>query len=1005
MYKNVIALVLVGSVYSAADGAVPTVCAVIKAQTSGEISTGVQELLEQRLLMVPSITIVERSLIDKILAELALSTSQGKLELKKRLQLGKLLKADILVFLSEAKWDKNTSVSVRVVESETGLQLAAETCLWEKDDAEATLTSLFGAVSTGLERHRTGFRAIVAVPPLECTDRSPNQAHWRRPLATLLQERLLAHKGILVVELDEARAFSTEFFIGNEPARVKHDLPLFLLGKYSTRSDGENLVFSFELILSQGDKKVLHTTEKDIQQTSVFEHFSRVVQEIAVRLQDSNHDAVSVDPGKEAVLLTKRADLFRKLGEYDVALPLYEAVLLIDPDSLKAHVFALAILESLTDRISYEYTMQTWIGKEAGNLDLWVAEHGIDHFEYLCRNAPLSVSVKNTLSNFRRGLSVLCYWAPEGSVDHKTRVIRFLRRREVAWLAFIQRLKDKKAFDPVAQSYLIAEFGWLVGDAVRSDPEAALASMRQLIDTVQAEDQAQWYLINAVSFLGTDMDEVAPTLYEHFLDELVASDRLDLQLAGKIGRLCMPVGNPESQQKALTEIHKLDEWKTFSEKAKKYIERGVELCMKYRIHRNGGFANETKSVFVPHFEVVSATLENSGPMALRQVRDWVNCGNLGDCIATDAGIFLLDGHTGRRISQVAASQICWDGEWIWAATETQILAVEPQLGTTQTFAPSDLGYEIRPGYLLCPVKRGVIAVVGYLFALHRATRCWVSLLAISDGAEGASKQARLIYDAREQADPTKIFGESWSLKEAFVPIWALTYRQKPPDGAPLLLIGRGGSRRVQPLVINLEDEHVTLVRPPWPGFGDVETSAYVVRYDDTFYIAVGQSREPKAWAGVFQTHSLDIIPQMFGNFGVRRENQFYLFDRSYFYGGVVHDNVLHLLTQFSDMSPHWVAVDLRTRQTSVLATTLPPAFWGERGLRGSSTALPTFTWPTDYCDWKEHRLVESSKQGLVFLAQGRAYAVTLPDRNAWPRFPKTPTNETTLFNWPPSKDK
>jgi hypothetical protein len=106
------------------------------------------------------------------------------------------------------------------------------------------------------------------------------------------------------------------------------------------------------------------------------------------------------------------------------------------------------------------------------------------------------------------------------------------------------------------------------------------------------------------------------------------------------------------------------------------------------------------------------------------------------------------------------------------------------------------------------------------------------------------------------------------------------------------------------------------------------------------------------------------------------------------------------------MTPHWVAVDLQTRQTSELVSTLPPQLWGDYQRGGSSVTMSTFFFPAGMWDWRDHRLVESSKRGLIFLAQGRAYSVTLPDQSTWPRFPKTtPSNETTLYNWPPHKLK
>jgi hypothetical protein len=1000
-------LIVLGSAFSLAEASEPTVCAVIKAQASGEIATGAQELLEQSLVATPGMTLVERAIIDRVLGELALSASQENLDIGKRLQLGKLLKADILVFFSEATKEKNTSVSVRIVESETGLQLAAETFLWDKENAEATLASLFNTVSAGVERHKAGFRTILAVPPLECTDRSPAQAHWRKPLATLLQERLLTHKGILVVELEEARAFATEFFVGKEAARLKHDLPLYLVGQYSTRAADKDVSFSFDFKLEQGGKEILHKKLEDIGQASISEHFASLVKEVVLKLPDVGHDTTSTDPAKEAVLLMNRADLFRKLGENDVALPLYETVVLIDPANLDARVNLLIMLHAIGNARAHVFITDSWIPYEAGERHLWIAESGIEHLEYLCRNAPLSDNVRQSVAWFRQALRGLQYWAQEPSGEYASRALRFCRRREAAYLQFISRLQVEEHFDARAQECLIMEFAWVVVDAVRIDPEGATASMRQLFDTVRQQDKAGLYLTCAVAYLGTELDRAAPAVQQRILDELLASDRPDLKMAGKVGQICFGINSPETKEKGLAAIQALDEWKQLTPWQKKRIEMSVESCLTSRVRRGDTPPVEkTESVFLPRLEPVVMSLEDSGPLANQQVSDWESCEKQGDCIATGAGIFLVNGGSGRRISRLIATRLCWDGRWIWATTEKAIVAIDPQTGSELAFGPDDLSYEVAPGYLLCPIKPGLIAVMGHLLAVHRSTRSWVSLLEITEGAGGRAKKARVIFDAREQAEATAKVSDRRSLKQAFIPLWAFPLMPDAANQTPFLAIGRGENRCVQPLLINLEDQSAALVQTSWPGVEDAyETYPYVIRHDGTFYIAMGQSKVGKAWAGIFQTRSFDAMPEMFANFGVRYQRDFFLWGRPYFCGGVVHNNVLHLLTSFPDMSPHWVAVDLKTRQTSELVTTLPPVLWGDYQRGGSSPSLPTFFFPSGEWDWRDHRLMESSKQELIFLAQGRAYSVTLPDQSTWPRFPKSPTNETMLYNWPPAKVK
>jgi hypothetical protein len=599
----------------------------------------------------------------------------------------------------------------------------------------------------------------------------------------------------------------------------------------------------------------------------------------------------------------------------------------------------------------------------------------------------------------------LQYWAQEAQGDYKARVLRYYRRREAAFLQFISRLQAEKRFNANAGAYLVTEFGWLAADEVSLDPQRSIAMMRRLFEAVHEQDQALVYLVAAVAYLGHKMDRVTPAVYERFLDELLASNRSDLKLVGKIGRICYRIDSPETKQKGMAAMQALDEWKRLTSSERSLIEVTADACVVERLRRsyrsNSRPAKITESVMIPRLAALSMSLEGGRDLADRELRDWANCAKHGDCLATDVGLFLVSGQSGHKISRREAFRLCWDGRWVWATTEKAIVAVDLEVGTELTFGRDELGYEVSPTYLLCPIKPGTIAVIGHLYGIHRATRCWVSLLKISDGV---SKNARVIFDARGQADFAKGVYERWRLDEGFLPLWALTLEKGSAHTAPLLAIGRGGSMQTQPLVINLDDQSASLLQTRWPGCDDgLNCYPYVIQHADSLYITEGQWKEGKSWSAVFQAPTLAATPTMFANFGVRYHKDFSLEGRPYFCGGVVHNNVLHLLTSFDNMTPHWVAVDLQTRQTFLLATTLPPHFWGQTQIFDGNPE--SYYSVHGFWHWGEHRLIESSTQGLVFLARGKAYSVTLPDQGTWPRYPEKPSNETTLRNWPPSAGK
>ena len=862
------------------------------------------------------------------------------------------------------------------------MQLASDTFLWDETAPEQTVGALLDVFGAARNRQEAGIDAVVAVPALECTDRSPFQAHWRRPLATLLQERFLAHDGVLVVVLEEAHAFATEFFVGNEGTQLERRLPFYVLGEYSTELTDDELHFNLELSLRQGDKQIGQEAIADVLQADLADELARLAGKISQQLVDSGQTSPRSDPVREAATLARRANLFRELGEFDVAIPLYESVVLLDTDHLEARLQLLASLQRLGDSRYLRYIQDPWIPKEASELKLWIAERGIEHLEYICRKAPLTKAARNTLRSFRQSVLALRSWAPKRSGAFQERFLRFCRRREVAYLDLIARLQKEGRFDPNAQEHLIKEFAFLVGDASSTDPRAAIASMLQLMNTVAESDHAVTYLATAAANFGIVVEQIAPAEYSDFLAALVESNRRDLQTAGRFGRIAATIDSPEAEQKALEKMHALPGWQRLASWQREWIEHSAHRCMEQRGKRDGTLSGEERPfVFVPQLTGVPLRLHGAGPLTSRWVSDWVNCEEQGDGIATDAGVFLADSRNGQKISDAVASRLCWDGKWIWAVTDSVIEAVNPVTGDVVQFEPEAVGQERSPDCRLCPIEPGKIAVVDHLFGLYRATRTWVSLLQLTESAEGVSKQSSVIYDARRQADATLSSRERTSADEAFRPLWVLALKGSPVAIAPQLLIGRGESLRVQPLLINLEDRSAKLVKAPWPGHGDGHhVYPCATLHAGSVYVATGKIALGKEWSGVYETRGLDAVPKMFANFGVRYRSNASLYGQPYFRSGVIYDNVLHLVTTVYSASPHWVAVDLSSGKTSELVTRLPYQFWGE------------------------HRLVVSRHNGLVFLARGQAYVATLPGQGQWPPFPENPSQETTLRNWPPAAD-
>ncbi len=152
---------------------------------------------------------------------------------------------------------------------------------------------------------------------------------------------LLDRPGVLVVELAEAQAVARELAIGGAAAGLRR-LPLYLLGEYRLEGEGGKKTVSFQLTLLRG------TTQLDTrrQAGAAVEDLPRLVRAGAgeVLAKALGQALKPPDPQTEARQLAERARLFSRLGDWQEALDLTEAALLLQPDRYDLHGEAVYLL-------------------------------------------------------------------------------------------------------------------------------------------------------------------------------------------------------------------------------------------------------------------------------------------------------------------------------------------------------------------------------------------------------------------------------------------------------------------------------------------------------------------------------------------------------------------------------------------------------------------------------------------------------------------------------------
>jgi len=296
-------------------------------------------LVEAKLLDDSRRTWVERSEIDKVLAEQQLQAAFGADAGPSRAALGKVLKADVLVFLRTGAKENRPYAEVVVAETSGGLRLLVRRVPLS-NDAEANSEEIVKLLDQALQKHGETIREIYAVPPFVSQDLTYEHGHLKTAYAKLMQETLLGQPGILVVELAEAEALAREYELAAPGERPNRRLPVYLLGEYRHQGRGEELQVTVKVQWKRGTGQL-----DELQKTLAPAAVPGFLKEVAGRAVSG--DAASTPAtgaALEARQLAQQAGGFMKLGDWPEALTLYEASLLLQPEVTEVREAAIEVL-------------------------------------------------------------------------------------------------------------------------------------------------------------------------------------------------------------------------------------------------------------------------------------------------------------------------------------------------------------------------------------------------------------------------------------------------------------------------------------------------------------------------------------------------------------------------------------------------------------------------------------------------------------------------------------
>lgn len=352
---------------------------------SGTDASKLATLLELGLAMRPDLQLVERQHLEQVIREQRLAAAFGPTAVAKRIELGRLADAEVLVFVGESQRPK-PHFDLIVCETHTGLRLLVRP-LPADQGVEACEKLAAAGVAEALAKYRNRIEAVVAVPPFVCNDLTIEFAGQGAAYATVVEQMLLRRPGVLVVELAEARAIGTELAISSRD-HIDRPTPWYVLGEYRNTVDARQRRADFHLTLKRGEAEAARAEAEGVDPSAI----ESSLEAACNKLLEGKLAAAppARDPAAEARALYVRGKTFLSLSLWSQADEMFEASLLLHPSPEVHRDDGVAISEDYYDQI-----------REA----LLVS---IGPFEQLRRRAAFR---KQKLALLRRGLAHAEVWA------------------------------------------------------------------------------------------------------------------------------------------------------------------------------------------------------------------------------------------------------------------------------------------------------------------------------------------------------------------------------------------------------------------------------------------------------------------------------------------------------------------------------------------------------------------------------------------------------------------
>lgn len=865
-----------------------TVCAVLPTPGVESVQQAA-DLLEAHLAGQDGITLVNRSDFEKVVTEQVLNTAFAADGVKARIELGKMLKADLLIFLRErqGKGEQKDvkAVELSVADTKRGLRLIMDLQYWDPNKAEDTVHSFSDCIRRACRLADRDDLTVFAVPPFECTNISFKHQQYKWGYARLLEEILMRVPHVVVVDFSEAKAISTEAGLSAES--VQRNLPYYLLGSYRISDSPEHTFVSLSIRLTRGSDAMDTYTYDAVLSTDMADTLLTITRNIFRHVQDAPPPRhVS---GIEAKLLADRGELFRRIGDFDAALATLQSALLLDPLNYDVYTSLYLIYRSKSRYPGILMDMYDTYDK----LSIQYADVALDYLAILLSNHYMTEDISHSLRYPFRVRPSALDGDPYGilsdfilvSQRHAHIIIRMLQD-DIA--ASCMNIHHKLALAKYAISSIKQSAKYYEVDAVSLAMRILAYLDNSGVNTADLFDTISPFTVGNISQGVGFQHLLIPSLYSATMAELLHSDSSRLQLIGRLTNIIYDIHDQSSYDDAVTtlselcRVHQLGN--SMNNRLLYWANRKLSTALDEHEHQES-----QPRAMVPLLTPVMDTMkfvdtDGRGTSKPTHIHDWLNCGHNMEIVATDAGLFIIENNrVMRRIGRWAPTSMYWDGKYVWTIDEKSVIyVIEPwPLRVVACFDDNKLiEYNLTSKGVLTTMGPGRACLARSIWQkdIHGGAvlRSWITMLSIEeDDSVHTKPHARVIYETLIQK------GKDNENVSAFIPEWIYVLTFERPKAV---------AKRVHTYPAIIIDTDNNIVRrgiTPW------DSGANIIQHEDYIYMTTGRIHNYKEHFEVSRMKHIDDKPETLMRYESKARHNVPV---DVYHGSLlIHNNKLHMV--------------------------------------------------------------------------------------------------------------